>query len=480
VEADAEGWAPCWRCPVLFSDDSARFAAVEALSERRAALAAQRAELAGRVDAAAAAAAAAAREHARLAKHAATRQRAAGGAAAPQTAADADARARAVRRAGADAEGAPPAVRQARFGPPRAASTAAVEAALRAGDPGVIGALAQLVTVDDERLGRVASYATRALLGVLVVEDTACRARLAAALASTKYPMPDVVALTHLATYRGPKSGEVPGFRGAGELARALARAACACADRPLPQPLPHQRAGADPAPGGPGPEDWPAGCLGYLANLVRPVRKGHRASVVFGLLSGVIVFETMEDACAYREHVTQRLRQPCPDLLTLDMGRLTSRGVIAGASFRPPPLEKADYAIGSNPEGGAGGAADAARQAEAMAELADALRAAEAAEAAAAEAAAEAEGEEERCRGPLEEAEEALREVDAVLAQQGAGGAGGGGGKAPGSGSKRGRGRQAQAEAGQPEAAPADEEEEAPAEAAPKAKPKKRRLAKG
>lgn len=47
---------------------------------------------------------------------------------------------------------------------------------------------------------------------------------------------------------------------------------------------------------------DWPRGCLGYAFNLVRPVQRGHRASLLYNLLSSTLVFESLADAEAYRE----------------------------------------------------------------------------------------------------------------------------------------------------------------------------------
>ena len=53
-------------------------------------------------------------------------------------------------------------------------------------------------------------------------------------------------------------------------------------------------------------PQDWPHGCLGYAFNLVRPALPGHRAGLLYSLLGCVLVFETLQDASAYRELVTQ------------------------------------------------------------------------------------------------------------------------------------------------------------------------------
>lgn len=54
------------------------------------------------------------------------------------------------------------------------------------------------------------------------------------------------------------------------------------------------------------GAEEWPAGCLGYAYNLVRPAARGHRASILCSQLGAVLVFETLQDGAAYREYMTQ------------------------------------------------------------------------------------------------------------------------------------------------------------------------------
>lgn len=54
------------------------------------------------------------------------------------------------------------------------------------------------------------------------------------------------------------------------------------------------------------GAQDWPAGCLGYAYNLIRPVARGQRGGVLAGLLGPTLVFETLAHASAYREFMTQ------------------------------------------------------------------------------------------------------------------------------------------------------------------------------
>ncbi len=52
----------------------------------------------------------------------------------------------------------------------------------------------------------------------------------------------------------------------------------------------------------GPKADQWPDGCLGYAYNLVRPVRPGQRAAVLYPLLSGTLVFESLDTAHSYKE----------------------------------------------------------------------------------------------------------------------------------------------------------------------------------
>lgn len=49
LDMDDEGWAVCWRCPVLFSDNAAQFAAVQRLNDQRTTLMEQRAGLEDRL-----------------------------------------------------------------------------------------------------------------------------------------------------------------------------------------------------------------------------------------------------------------------------------------------------------------------------------------------------------------------------------------------------------------------------------------------
>lgn len=310
----------------------------------------------------------------------------------------------------------------ARYGNPKNPTTLAIDAALASKDGSVLGVLAQLMTTDDERLTRVASASLRSLLPVVVVKDMAARNNLHAMLQEQKHAVPDMLAMTHIAPFRGPKQGDIPAFESAGELAQAMTRAACVGTDRPIPMPLPHIRCleanqGKVPA-GGLGVRDWPKGCLGWLVNLVRPVHKGHRPQVLGSMLGSTLVFETMEQAADYREYVCQKLKSNVGDILTLDMGRISSKGIVSGSSFRPPPLDQADYLIGSTPGGQRGsGPQDAAAELALLEGLTEVLRAKEAAEAAVAAAEVAVMGEEENCAAELAQLEEDIAVVDSQLA---------------------------------------------------------------
>ena len=68
-------------------------------------------------------------------------------------------------------------------------------------------------------------------------------------------------------------------------------------------------------------------------------------------------------------------------DCVTLDMRRITSKGIVSGThSFNPPPLADMRARFGTAPAGDSGADAQAASQAEALEALAAALAAAEAA----------------------------------------------------------------------------------------------------
>lgn len=56
-----------------------------------------------------------------------------------------------------------------------------------------------------------------------------------------------------------------------------------------------------------------------------------------------------------------QVLKSSLPDLITLDGSRISSKGIVAGSSFRVPPWREATICWGSTPAGAAGGASTSA-----------------------------------------------------------------------------------------------------------------------
>ena len=262
-------------------------------------------------------------------------------------------------------------------------------AAAAASIPGVVGVFARLATVDDARLSAVLAAQYRGLLPVVVVRDPQARALLAAARSGDSLPTPDIVALTHVQPFRA--AGPVPEdsksrsillphrSKSASSLARTLVAAACQGSDAPLPFPLPHakvllahgarkrqaqqQQQGGRAAPspsnalvaaappkGVPAADEWPEGCLGYAFNLVRPTKKGARAALLYPLLGQTLVFESLETGSAYREHLATRLRAGCGDIVSLDGGRVSSKGVTSGSGFAVPPAGSVPWRFGSTP----------------------------------------------------------------------------------------------------------------------------------
>ena len=57
------------------------------------------------------------------------------------------------------------------------------------------------------------------------------------------------------------------------------------------------------------GPNDWPEGCLGYAYNLVRPLIKGHRATVVYALLGSVLVRTWQAELALVSMHWVKSIR---------------------------------------------------------------------------------------------------------------------------------------------------------------------------
>lgn len=71
-----------------------------------------------------------------------------------------------------------------------------------AGDPDIVGVLAELATVDDARLSEVLAVNYRSLLPVVVVKTHDCITRLAQHLQQQQMPRPDILSLSHSQPYK--------------------------------------------------------------------------------------------------------------------------------------------------------------------------------------------------------------------------------------------------------------------------------------
>lgn len=296
-------------------------------------------------------------------------------------------------------------------------------------------------------------------------------------------------------------------MRGRTALATKLAADACDGSDPPVLLPLPHTGALAAmdagrranvPRGAGPAQDEWPAGCLGFAVNLVRPVVRGHRSTVFLSLLGRCVIFETMSQAAAYRTYVTQVLGSgSIGDLYTLDGRRMSGRGVISGSNHRVYELEDAPCRFGSVPAGQSAATQALTQQAQGLEALAEALAAKEAADCALAAAEKALEGAQAAYeRGQQQLRAESERLKAEIEAMQGGGGGGAASAeleqqqqqpaaKAAGGGSKRRRSEVLAADAPPPAgtdgadaeaAAVAEEEETAAADGGGKSRKAQRR----
>lgn len=348
MDADDEGWVVAWRCFVLFSDNSSNAKQLEELNDERGRLIARQSLITKDIEAAEHAHQVALNRGNTVSRNMKILQDSSSINSFPSTLEMARKECDRIkeRLSGLQEK----VIRHARWGPEKALMTAAIHKVLDSGEKGVIGVFAQLVTVEDETLARVASAALRGLLPVVILQDTNVRDVLSKYLSSHKYPLPDTLALTHINAYRGSVKDDLPGFSNANDVARFMTKAACMGTDPPLPIPLPHQKRQNPKSKDSMKSLSWPEGCVGYLVNLLRPVHAGHRASVLYALCSGILVFESLAHGSAYREMLTSKLNMACPcDIISLDGGRISSRGIVSGASFRPPLLETADFVIGAS-----------------------------------------------------------------------------------------------------------------------------------
>lgn len=69
-------------------------------------------------------------------------------------------------------------------------------------DPGLVGVVAEMATIEHVDLARIASTQFRSLLDVVVVKDWEARQRLVELLESRQAPVPDILAQSHAGQYR--------------------------------------------------------------------------------------------------------------------------------------------------------------------------------------------------------------------------------------------------------------------------------------
>jgi hypothetical protein len=520
MDTDEEGWMACWSRDILFSDDAARYEALQAAHKQREELEKRRQELEGRVRQAQSALSVATKQR-QAAEKTLEKQRekteSAISAAPPNSiktaekklnearkkeaaaAADSEKQAKNEQAAkkdddddGDDDDNDAVVVRSARYGSPRHPLTGSIEKALRSmrDDPNFLGVLAQLATIDDEQLALVAGSQIRSGMSLLVVTDMQARQRTVDALMGGKgggrrngggdnnnsgVPIPDFLVLSQaLACPQHATSSsnkEPAGLKTACELAQQLTRAACcdgstttsvannggeggsggglssSTVDGALNIPFPHTRALSqllkkNPTMdvGGLTDKDWPRGSLGFLVNLIRPVHRGHRATVLYPIIGTTMVFDTLDNAAAYRQTLVQRLKVSCGDIITLDGNRLSGRGVVSGSSFHVAACgDKAEYIFGTNAvvigngggrRGGGGGsgkdgaavaasaaaramAAEAAKYASMLEDWLDALKQKESAVEAANQAEQQLQEIEGECQDELQYIQQQLRQLD-------------------------------------------------------------------
>ncbi|PNH02580.1 Structural maintenance of chromosomes flexible hinge domain-containing protein 1 [Tetrabaena socialis] len=328
----------------------------------------------------------------------------------------------------------------------------------------VVGVGAQLATVDNRQLSAVMAAAFPQTLQLLMVRTYECVKRLRAMLSANGCTLPSMLPTNMMQGFQAEGralADAVAATRMSPEAAE-LHAAACDGVDPALPMALPHtrallnmppgractdrQRVRAAAAAGVPAATEWPPGCLGYAVNLLRPLVPNHRPTIWYSQLSRTLVFQTQDQAAKYRKDVVETLNAPgLGDVLSLDGGKLSGRGVVMGSSFRVVPVEEAQTRFGASTSNTAALARQLAQQASELEAVAEALAAVEVAAAAEAEAEQAVAEAVQRLQASHSEVAEEVAGLDAEIARLAGGpvGAGAGGGAgAPVGGRQRGGGR--------------------------------------
>ncbi|EFJ52379.1 hypothetical protein VOLCADRAFT_86759 [Volvox carteri f. nagariensis] len=362
------GWVCCWAGSVVFSDDAARAATLQRLCAARdelAAAVAREEEAKAAAHRALDAAQQAVRQAQKAVEHI-VRRAGRGMAGAPQSSAEAQEllqRLREQHQRATSASQQRKDAMNARYGPSTSGVVMALNRCLTApeGQGEVVGVIAQLATVDNPHLCALLSAAFASTLQILVVRTYECIKRLREMLTANRNQLPSMLAINMVQGFTGDGGRQaaemVAAMRNVSPEARALQAAGCDGADPTLPMLLPHTRMlmSANPdrvraaAATGPAADEWPHGCLGYAVNLVRPIIPGHRSTIFYSQLGRTLVFETLDQAAAYRTYVVQALGcAGLGDIYTLDGGKLSGRGVVVGSGFRVAALEDAVVRFGA------------------------------------------------------------------------------------------------------------------------------------
>ncbi|GIL94923.1 hypothetical protein Vretimale_1033 [Volvox reticuliferus] len=449
------GWLCCWTAPVVFSDDAARAATLQRLCSRRDGLAAAvvRAEEAKGAAVRGLDAAQQAVRQARAEVEQIIRRAGPCMPAVPQSYSEAQELLQRLReehkRATSSSQQRKDSI-TARYGPNTSGVVMALNRCLAApeGQGEVVGVIAQLATVDNPHLSALLSAAFSSTLQILVVRTYECIKRLREMLTANRNQLPSMLAINMVQSFTGDGGRQATemaaAMRNVSQESRDLQAAACDGTDPALPMLLPHTRmlmSGPSErvraATGlGPAADEWPQGCVGYAVNLVRPVISGHRSTIFYSQLGRTLVFETLDQAAAYRTYVVQALGcAGLGDIYTLDGGKLSGRGVVVGSGFRVVALEDAVVRFGATQTSQAAVAKQLLQQISDMEVLTSALEAAEDASAAAADLKEKADAAEQQVEVVRAETAEALQQLEgeiAVLAgnQLNTGGPGGGKGR--------------------------------------------------
>jgi len=423
----AKSWTTCWSCPVLFSDDVSSMKMLQVLKEQRNQLELRLKELRGSLNEASKRLKDASRQH-QVAAQASEQRLAActkllGPELLPQEGLPRSRRElkQLAEQLQEQAAAAPEReVMSDRMGNPKTPVAMALQRCLTLNDSDVVGAFAQLAYVEDPQLSALMAATFPSCLQTLVVKSYQATKRLRQQLTSLNLTIPSMLPSELIQAFNPEAEGRNAGsirMRNVTERALQLMADACEGTDPPLQMLLPHTRV----LRGNPPPsncqlqaEEWPPGCLGYAINLVRPAMKGIRGTILYSQIGRTLMFETLDSAAAYRQLVAQVLRSSLPTVVSLDGGKLSSTGVVAGSGFKVVPVQQAAQCFGMAPDAPQRSGAGLAQQQ--VVALTAAIEALEQEEAAAGEVeAAEAEAGELQQGDTGQQAEEVQQQLNQV-----------------------------------------------------------------